>query len=172
MITASATPPGAPSSFARVYAPVGFTKAYNFVLWFIFAGALFGFTLARFQYLNFNVFCPTEPSATGAAPGECYYYRTFNWYKIGIYLHLGGVLPASLIAVFQFTPFIRHKAILVHRIGGYTALLLWTVSGVGAFMVARRAFGGSLDVQAWVGITTIGTTVSVILRRDTVEWPQ
>ena len=150
------------STFARkIYNPLGFTKAYNFVLYFIFAGALLGFTLARFSYLNFSTFCSTN--GTGAAPGECYYYRNFNWYKVGIFLHLGGVLPAALIAVFQFTPFIRQKAILVHRIGGYTALLLWTVCAVGAFMVARRAFGGGVDIQAWVGVATIGTTVCLVL---------
>lgn len=35
---------------------------------------MFGFVLARFQYLNFSTFCPADGSRGGAAPGECYWY--------------------------------------------------------------------------------------------------
>jgi hypothetical protein len=65
--------------------------------------------------------------------------------------------------VFQFTPFIRHKAIILHRIGGYAALLLWLVGTVGAFMIARHAFGGGLDVQAWIGVMGIGITTCFVI---------
>lgn len=41
---------------------------------FIFAGALMGFVLARFQYLNINNVLCLPGSASGAAPGECYWY--------------------------------------------------------------------------------------------------
>ncbi|KAJ4288608.1 hypothetical protein N0V90_011845 [Kalmusia sp. IMI 367209] len=109
------------NAFARrIYNPIGFAKAYNFILWFVFAGGLFGFALARFMYLNFaGIFCPAGGSKDGdsAAPGECYWYRTFPWYKTGIMLHLAGILPASILVVLQFTPVIRHKAIIVHRAG-------------------------------------------------------
>lgn len=58
-----------------------------------------GFTLARFQYLNYNgIFC--GGGANGAAPGECYYY-TRDHYKIGMMMHLICILPASFLAVFQ-----------------------------------------------------------------------
>lgn len=44
---------------------------------FIFAGALMGFTLARFQYLNIKgVLCGGSSATGGAAPGECYWYMT------------------------------------------------------------------------------------------------
>ncbi|KAI8932762.1 hypothetical protein NX059_010252 [Plenodomus lindquistii] len=156
------------SGFARkIYNPIGFTKVYNFWLWFIFAGALLGFTLARFMYLNFNgVFCPAgvpAPGGNSAAPGECYYYLNFDRYKIGILLHLAGVLPASVLAVVQFTPFIRKRWILVHRISGYAAILLYTVSLVGALMIARHAFGGGMDVQVWVGFIGIGVLVCFVI---------
>ncbi|KAF2827948.1 hypothetical protein CC86DRAFT_347820 [Ophiobolus disseminans] len=150
----------------KICNPFGFTKVYNFVLWIIFAGALFGFSLARFMYLDFSRnFCPHSPAAggNGAAPGECYYYRNFDRYKIGILLHLGGVLPAGVLAVFQFTPFIRHRWIIVHRILGYLALLLYTISLVGALMIARHAFGGGLDIQAWIGFVGIGVLVCFII---------
>ncbi|KAH7066982.1 hypothetical protein BKA63DRAFT_523509 [Paraphoma chrysanthemicola] len=145
---------------------VGFEKKYNFALWFIFAGALFGFTLARFMYLDFRKnFCPREVANGGnsAAPGECYYYLNFDRYKIGILLHLAGILPASVFVIMQFTPFIRHRWIIVHRISGYCAILLYSVSLVGALMIARRAFGGGLDVQVWVGFVGIGVLVCFII---------
>ncbi|KAF2874236.1 hypothetical protein BDV95DRAFT_626998 [Massariosphaeria phaeospora] len=150
---------------AKVRGPFGFKKTYNFVLWFIFAGALLGFVLARFMYLNFNQFCPPSRISNGnnAAPGECYYYTNFNQYKIGILLHLGGVLPSGLLAVLQFTPAIRQRFVLFHRINGYAVLLLFLLSTVGALMIARHAFGGGLDVQALVGTLAIMCTVSFVL---------
>ncbi|KAF3039390.1 hypothetical protein E8E12_007955 [Didymella heteroderae] len=149
----------------KVYRPIGFSKAYNFILWFVFAGALFGFSLARFMYLDFNgSLCPTNPKGgDSAAPGECYYYATFTRDKIGIMLHLAGILPASLLVCVQFTPFIRYKWIIIHRISGYLAVLLYIVSLVGALMIAHMAFGGGLDVQVWVGFVGIGVLVCFIL---------
>lgn len=149
----------------RIYNPIGFSKAYNFILYFIFAGALFGFALARFMYLNFNGhFCPqTTAPGNSAAPGECDYYTTFNRDKIGILLHLAGILPASLLVCVQFTPFVRHRWILVHRISGYLAVLLYLVSLIGALMIAHMAFGGGLDVQVWVGFVGIGILVCFVL---------
>lgn len=162
---------------------IGFSKTYNFILWFIFAGALLGckyhaysstvilvnttkVSLARFMYLNFNgVLCPSSGPSGGnsAAPGECYWYTNFTWYKVGIILHLAGILPASLLAVLQFTPVIRHRAIIFHRVSGWLAMLLWIVSTVGALMLARRAFNGSLETQAWVGSVGFGSTVCFVL---------
>ncbi|EUC45625.1 hypothetical protein COCMIDRAFT_94973 [Bipolaris oryzae ATCC 44560] len=158
-----AKPPSS-SAFARKVAnPLGFTKTYNFWLYFVFGGALLGFSLARLQYLGFSSkFCPAAgPSSTGnsAAPGECYYYLNFNRFKVGILLHLGGVLPAGMIAVMQFTPVIRHRWLTLHRIGGYASLLLYLISLVGALMIIRHAFGGGLDVQSSLGalgFTTLG----------------
>lgn len=111
------------------------------------------------MYLDFDGhYCPSEArtNSNGAAPGECYYYRTFSRYKIGILLHLAGILPASVIAVIQFTPFIRQKWIVAHRIGGYVAIALYTISLAGVLMIARRALGGSIDVQAWCGFAGFG----------------
>lgn len=38
----------------KVYNPLGFKKGYNFPLFVITCGALMGFALARFQYLNID----------------------------------------------------------------------------------------------------------------------
>ncbi|KAF2996714.1 hypothetical protein E8E13_005701 [Curvularia kusanoi] len=143
----------------RFYNYIGFKKGYNFVLWFIFGGAMVGFVLARVMYLDFNGhYCPAEArnNGSGAAPGECYYYRNFSRYKIGILLHLAGILPASAIAVLQFTPYIRYRWILVHRVGGYVAITLYIISLAGVLMIARHALGGSIDVQAWCGFVGFG----------------
>ncbi|OHE99725.1 hypothetical protein CORC01_05083 [Colletotrichum orchidophilum] len=132
----------------KVYNPLGFSKGYNFVLFFIFFGALMGFTLARFEYLNFNTFCK------GTAPGECFYYQKGHE-KAGIILHLAGILPAGFLACFQFVPVLRHKVLLFHRINGYVVILLALVGIAGALMIARNAFGGTLDTQAGVGVMSI-----------------
>lgn len=114
------------------------------------------------MFLNFSIYCPESNEANGtstAAPGECYWYKSFQRYKVGILLHLVGVLSAGLLAVFQFTPFIRHKWIMIHRVTGYASLLLYIVGTAGAFMIARHAFGGGLDVQLWVYFIGFSTLV-------------
>ena len=124
-----------------------------------------GFTLARFEYLSYDIFCGSNGNGgagVGAAPGECFYYQGGH-YKIGIYIHLGGILPAAFLACFQFTPVIRHKFLLFHRVNGYTILVLSQVSSAGALMIARRAFGGTLPTQAGIGMLVILFESSLIL---------
>ncbi|KAK5631048.1 hypothetical protein RRF57_006763 [Xylaria bambusicola] len=149
----------------KVYNPIGFAKGYNFILWFIFVGALFGFSLARLEYLDFwGVFCnPDAAPGNGALPGECFYYTKPGRYQIGIILHLATILPASLLACFQFVPAIRHKAILVHRINGYIVTLLSFIGTVAAVVIARHAAGGGVDVQVLMGTLAIGFLGSLTL---------
>jgi uncharacterized membrane protein len=141
----------------KIYNPIGFSKGYNFVLWFILVGALFGFTLSRLQYLDFwGVFCAKDASGgNGALPGECFYYRQPGRYQVGIILHLATVLPASLLACVQFIPVVRHKAILVHRINGYIVLLLALPGAVSGVLISRRAAGGDVNVQVAAGLLAI-----------------
>ena len=116
-----------------------------------------GFVLARLEYLSIDgVF------KHGAAPGEWFYYgRAF--YKAGITLHLSCIIPAGFLAVFQFIPAIRYKALIVHRVNGYLAVLLLLLGNVGALMIARHAFGGTIPTQALVGVLAISTTLSAFL---------
>ncbi|CZR68853.1 uncharacterized protein PAC_18753 [Phialocephala subalpina] len=112
----------------------------------IFGGAMLGFILAGFSYMN------VTGDAAGSyksntSPGESYHYHTSH-YRIGIILHLAGCLPARFLAVCQFVPVIRHKAIIFHRINGYIAILLALIVNAGALMIVRRAFSGGLDVQS------------------------
>ncbi|KAK3671040.1 hypothetical protein LTR78_009001 [Recurvomyces mirabilis] len=56
----STRPPA--NGFVRVmrtaYNPIGFSKGYNAILWFLTVGYIFGFTLSRLGYLSFGtVFC-------------------------------------------------------------------------------------------------------------------
>ena len=156
-----------PNAFVRamrqVYNPIGFKKGYNFILFFIFGGALLGFTLARLQYLSIDgVF------KKGAAPGEFFYYSR-HFYKVAIALHLCCILPAAFLAIWQFVPIIRHKALILHRINGYVILLLLLLGEVGALMVARRAFGGTIDTQTFVGVLAIMTLGSAILAYTNIK---
>ncbi|CAE6439985.1 unnamed protein product [Rhizoctonia solani] len=145
-----------PNAFVRGYQSVfqslGFKKGYNFVLWFIFGGAMLGFVLA-FMYLH----APTM--LAGIAPGEAYWFRR-GIYKAGILIHLGSILPAGFLAVFQFVPIIRYKVILVHRISGYISIFLLFIGMASAFAITRRSFGGEMSSQTWT--MTIGALVLVM----------
>lgn len=65
---------------------------------FVFAGALFGFVLARLQYLSID-----GKFRAGASPGDWYWLR-HGYRKIGITLHLATILPAGFLVVFQVRP--------------------------------------------------------------------
>ena len=148
----------------KIYNPIGFSKGYNFVLWVIFTCAMVGFVLSRLPMTNFyGQFCSTNDTAFHAAPGECYTYFRFNHEKAGIIMHLVAILPASLLACFQFTPFIRHKALLFHRINGYVVILLAIVGTIGSLMIARHSFGGTMETQAFVGLLAIAFLASLLL---------
>lgn len=137
------------SGMRKLYNPIGFSKGYNFTLFFIFAGGMMGFCL--FSAPNIDVkgtFCGPD------AGGECYYY-TKGIDHIGFLLHLATILPAGILVCFQFVPAIRHKAIILHRINGYIVITLSIAATVGALISARRAYGGGLEVQAGVGLVGI-----------------
>ncbi|KAK5653945.1 hypothetical protein OQA88_7870 [Cercophora sp. LCS_1] len=142
----------------KVYNPIGFSKGYNFVLFFIFAGAMMGFVLARLQYIDhYGVYC-SDPGI-----GECYWYTDKGVYEIGFRMHVASILPASFLVCFQFVPAIRHKALLFHRMNGYAILFLCMTSTAGAFMATRHSFGGGLDIQTSVGFLGILFTVCMVL---------
>ncbi|KAI9737231.1 MAG: hypothetical protein M1818_005763 [Claussenomyces sp. TS43310] len=150
-------------SSRKIYNALGFTHGYNFVLYFIFAGAMLGFVLAKFQVLAFHgVFCNPKNTTNGkAAPGECYWY-TMPRYRVGIILHLASILPASFLVIFQFIPAIRHHFLIYHRVAGYLILLLVFISIAGALMIANRSFGGHIATQAAVGLLAIGSALGLI----------
>lgn len=136
----------------KVYNPIGFSKGYNFILFFILGGAMIGFVLARFMLLDFDRYlCPPA----GGGTTECHYFSKYRYKKVGILMHLAAILPAGMMVVMQFTPVIRHKFLIVHRITGYLILLLTLVSTAGVLMIGRHTFGGTLDTQVVVGAASI-----------------
>lgn len=84
-------------------------------------------------------------------------------YRIGITLHLGCILPAAFLAIFQFTPVIRHKVTLYHRMAGYVIVTLVLLANAGAIIIAPHSFGGAIMTQAGVGLLAILTTVGLFL---------
>lgn len=144
-------------SFRKAYTTLGFSKGYNALLWFHLAGAMFGFCLARLPYLAVGSYFRQN-----AAPGEWFYFHQ-PFYRTGITLHLAVVIPAGLLAAVQFTPAVRHKALLFHRIIGYAIILLVTLANISGLMIARRSFGGTVETQVFVGLLAIATSVSMVL---------
>ncbi len=137
----------------NVYHPLGFYKGYNFPLWIICGGALFAFSLARLFYLDLP-----GTFAKKAAPGEWYWYHS-GYRRVGITLHLATILPLGVLVPWQFLPVIRHKFIILHRINGYTDLILLVLSNAGVYMITRRAMGGSPATQAGVGTLSTLTLI-------------
>ncbi|EEP82767.1 predicted protein [Uncinocarpus reesii 1704] len=140
--------------FLKASQVVGYSKLYNFSLWFIFAGALLGFALARLQYLHAGTY------AKGAVPGE-WYYAHAGRDRVGIFLHLGTILPCAILVVFQFVPRIRQRCVIFHRTNGYIVIFLLLASNAGALMIMDHAFGGGMDVQTWVVTLVVACTLSV-----------
>ncbi|EXJ73472.1 uncharacterized protein A1O5_03233 [Cladophialophora psammophila CBS 110553] len=141
----------------RIYHPFGFKRGYNFVLFAILVGALIGFVLARFQYLNVDgIFLKKT------IPGDAIHYQSGSK-RVGIIMHLACILPAGFLVCFQFVPVIRHRFLLFHRVNGYAIILLLLTGNAGAFMVIPIAGGGSPATQAGLGLLGTMTTVSVVL---------
>jgi uncharacterized membrane protein len=68
---------------------------------------------------------------------------------------------AGLLVILQFTPAVRQTWRLFHRINGYIIVLLSIIANIGAIMIAREAFGGTLATQSWVGALFILTTIGL-----------
>jgi uncharacterized membrane protein len=163
-MVAAVPPPG--NSFVgfarKVYNPIGFTKGYNFILWFITSGALLGFTLARLEYLDFfgHVCNRDRNQKSLAAPGECFALLE-PMYSASFIVHMACILPGSLLALVQFVPVVRHKVILFHRVNGYIVILLAMGGAVSGIILGRKSFGGGIDVQLAAGL--LGTSFCVAL---------
>ncbi|KAI9668895.1 MAG: hypothetical protein M1831_000965 [Alyxoria varia] len=148
-------PSGFVSAMRKVYRPLGFHKGYNFPLFIIMAGAMFGFTLARLQYLDVGGIYKE-----GSLPGEWYWFKGGH-FRIGITMHLACVLPAGFLMVWQFIPVIRFKAILFHRINGYIVIILTLLSNASVFIILRRSVHGDLPTQSALGLLAIMTTIGI-----------
>lgn len=168
---------GPMATYTKVYRFFGFSRPYNFplckyhsvycgsgeqsllkcILGVIFAGGMLGFCLSRLPDLDYDGHFKEH---FALVPGYWYYFNSGH-YRYGMLLHLAFILPAGILMVLQFTPIIRHKFLLFHRINGYIVMLLCLMSNAAAFVIIRHKQGGnrapSHGVEMLLGIvTTIG----------------
>ena len=80
--------------------------------------------------------------AYNLGPGLAYIYSSGS-YRIGMIIHLAGVLPAGILMVLQFTPAVRHKWITFHRMNGYVILPLLLLSNGATSAILRHNQGGN-----------------------------
>ncbi|KAK1086741.1 hypothetical protein LTR33_001425 [Friedmanniomyces endolithicus] len=78
-------------------------------------------------------------------------------------LHIFTILPAAFLVVFQFTPAVRHAAILFHRINGYLIITLSLISSAGVLIIAKHAFGGDMATRTWSGALVTSTTIAYVM---------
>ncbi|RYP76879.1 hypothetical protein DL769_003534 [Monosporascus sp. CRB-8-3] len=152
---------GYAANYARVYGFFGFNRGYNFPLWVIFAGGMLGFSLSRLKDFSYDKRFKEE---FALVPGYWYYFHGGH-YRIGMIIHLAAILPAGILMVLQFTPVIRHKFILFHRINGYFVFLLCLISNASAVVVIRHNQGGGQRIAAHAIETLLAiiTTFGIVM---------
>lgn len=141
----------------RLHIPLGFRRSSSALLWFIQSGSLVTFCLARVPYLAIDNFYRTH-----AAPGEWFYFRQ-PLYRNALAVHLLSVIPAGLLAAVQFVPLLRSKAPWLHRATGYAIVLLVTSANISGLVLARRAFGGTIETRIFVDVLAIATSACMLL---------
>jgi hypothetical protein len=132
---------GLRSIYGTTNSILGFQETFSLAFCVFFGGALVGFCLARsFMMSPSNVEFKT-------VPGEWHWYsqRTF---KPAIFIHIYCTILGGIFAVFQFIPAIRRRYVTLHRINGYLVIINLIPGNVAGSVVARRAFGGEINVQA------------------------
>jgi hypothetical protein len=88
--------------------------------------------------------------------GENYYFQVpLN--KAFLWTHIAVMLPAGLLAITQFVPRIRSRAINFHRTTGKIINVLTFIAIVTAWGIVRVSFGGDLAVQS--GMYVLGASI-------------
>lgn len=143
----------------KLYNPIGFKKGHNAVLAFISLGYLLGFCVAEAQKCNVWGYW-----AKNNAPGETWAYTSKGMlYKVSITMHIVTVIPAGILVVLQFIPIIRYKALIFHRINGYSVMLLAIIFSITGIIVSKVAFGGDFATQIFAGIFGIAVMINTLL---------
>ncbi|KAF2215407.1 hypothetical protein CERZMDRAFT_35463 [Cercospora zeae-maydis SCOH1-5] len=138
-------PAAASTWWGKVHRAVGFSKGYNFILFFILTGTLLGFTLAHLRYLHHPTFLANTNPSDGV-------YYTRGATKVGIRMHLFGAFLAAMLAVLQFTPVIRHRFRLFHRFNGYVVITLFLVSKAGVYIKIPTSGGSDASTSTALGL--------------------
>ncbi|KAL8790665.1 MAG: hypothetical protein Q9213_000513 [Squamulea squamosa] len=128
----------------------------------IFAGGMLGFSLSRLSDLDFD---NTFKNGFALVPGYWYVFHSGR-YRVGMIMHLATILPAGILLGLQFVPVIRHKLLILHRINGYTIILLVLISNGAACVVLPHKQGGGARTATQTAeaflviITTLGVAMA------------
>lgn len=138
----------------RPFNVLGFRKRSNLTLFLLLGIPFLLFSLLSIKTLDYAFFCDPENMGTvsGAISGECFVFDKTDYHRLGIQLHLRAIVPASILAFFQFVPLIRARFMVLHRINGYVITLLSIAATVGALMIGNVSVGGTAE-------TAVGTVV-------------
>jgi len=146
------------SAYQKLYNFFGFTQPYSFPLYFIFAGGIFAFSLAKLEDFDYDKRIPKGL--------QYMYMHAFDHgiLRAGLIMHLAGCIPAGLLVGLQFTPVIRHKYILFNSINVYLVILLLCCSSIGDFIAMRQDNKGNRTaVAASEYLLILITTISMAL---------
>ncbi|KAJ7772225.1 hypothetical protein B0H16DRAFT_1305264 [Mycena metata] len=145
---------------------LGFKEKYSLLNFFVCGGALLGFCLARSISMN--------PARTASLlpPGEWFWFGTQLKYKVNLFIHIYLATLGGIGALFQFLPAIRRRKMILHRLNGYGVLSCLIVGNICGAIVARRSFGGELNVQSayyilGLMIVVSGSTGLFYVKKDT-----
>lgn len=139
---------------------LGFSSIRRLALFIAFTTAVAVFCIPRLRYLdidNFYCACPGR-----AVPGECYLYGRPGMDRLGLVLHLAGIMPATVLSCLQLIPVTRrNKYLALHRVNGYMIVVLAVISTTGATMLISRALGGGATIQAGLSVVSVMFVVSM-----------
>ncbi|KAJ7036742.1 hypothetical protein C8F04DRAFT_464560 [Mycena alexandri] len=174
-------PAGTGSIYRSISWILGFREKYSLLNCFIWGGALLGFCLARSVAMN--------PSRTSSLlpPGE-WFWLGGTMYKPNLFIHIylatfGGLGSRPSIytrysptqsyspSLEWYIPHIKLNCRANHS-SGYGVLTCLSVGNISGAIVARRAFGGELNVQAGYFVMALmvifgGAMGLVYVKRDT-----
>ncbi|KAJ3736574.1 hypothetical protein DFJ43DRAFT_632085 [Lentinula guzmanii] len=95
-------------------------------------------------------------------PGE---FRWFNLpiYRINYIIHIYLTIVGGILVGLQFLPTVRRKSVLLHRINGYTCIILLIIGNICGGIISRRAFGGEINAQSAYYILAIMLIFSALM---------
>jgi len=104
-------------------------------------------------------------------PGEWFWFQR-PLYKYNLFIHIYLTTLGGIGAPLQFLPAMRRRYVTLHRLNGYGVLFCLIVGNICGSIIARRSFGGELNVQSAYYILGIMVVFSGIVgiynvKRDT-----
>ncbi|KAK1216286.1 hypothetical protein PQX77_021095 [Marasmius sp. AFHP31] len=119
----------------------GFQEKFSLGLMSIFGGALLAYCLAKSMMLDEQKRSELTPA------GDMFWFRS-KPYKASYAIHIILSTLGGICVGLQFLPTIRRNLMWLHRLNGTFCLATVVISNVGGCIVARRSFGGELNVQS------------------------